>query len=161
MDWYLIVSIPDFCTLTYFYLNYNRINGLVGVWNEKAEQPAWTRVANRANTRLVLHVRLMCGSPSITTPVSLLTNESDVRSVHGQVSLAVVNQMLCNSWGYERLQKSKDSLKDCFENVNIVIANMLVIISHYKKIGNSINVLRLLHAWWSTQSQLANLLCFV
>ena len=22
------------------------------------------------------------------------------------------------SWGYERLQKSKDSLKDCFENVN-------------------------------------------
>ena len=25
----------------------------------------------------------------------------------------------CNSWGYEQLQKSKDSLKDCFENVNI------------------------------------------
>ena len=26
---------------------------------------------------------------------------------------------LCHSWGYERLQKSKDSLKACFENVNI------------------------------------------
>ena len=26
---------------------------------------------------------------------------------------------LCNSWGYERLQKYKDSLKDCFKNVNI------------------------------------------
>ena len=26
---------------------------------------------------------------------------------------------LCSSWGYERLQKSKDSLKDCFENVSI------------------------------------------
>ena len=26
---------------------------------------------------------------------------------------------VCNSWGYEWLQKSKDSLKDCFENVNI------------------------------------------
>ena len=26
---------------------------------------------------------------------------------------------LCNSRGYEQLQKFKDSLKDCFENVNI------------------------------------------
>ena len=26
---------------------------------------------------------------------------------------------LRSSWGYKRLQKSKDSLKDCFENVNI------------------------------------------
>ena len=32
---------------------------------------------------------------------------------------------LCNSWGYERLQKSKDSLKDCFENVNIWKMNPL------------------------------------
>ena len=43
---------------------------------------------------LVLHVRLGCGSMSITTPVSLLANEFDVRSVlHGQVNLAAVNQM--------------------------------------------------------------------
>ena len=28
---------------------------------------------------------------------------------------------VCLSWGFERLQKSKDSLKDCFENVNIRI----------------------------------------
>ena len=36
----------------------------------------------------------MCGSLSITTPVSLLTNEFKVRSVlHGHVSLAAVNQM--------------------------------------------------------------------
>ena len=41
----------------------------------------------------VLHVRLRCGSLSITTPVSLLENEFDVRSVlHRQVSLAAVNQ---------------------------------------------------------------------
>ena len=34
-----------------------------------------------------------CGSLSITTPVSLLANEFDVRSVlHWQVSLAAVNQ---------------------------------------------------------------------
>ena len=30
---------------------------------------------NGANKRLVLHVRLRCGSLSITTPVSLLGNE--------------------------------------------------------------------------------------
>ena len=36
------------------------------------------------NTRFVLHVRLRCGSLSFTTPVSLLANEFDVRSVlHG------------------------------------------------------------------------------
>ena len=44
---------------------------------------------------LILHVRLRCGSLSITTPVSLLANEFDVRSVlHGQVSLAAVN-LIC------------------------------------------------------------------
>ena len=43
---------------------------------------------------LVLHVRLRCGSLSITTLVSLLANELDVRSVlHWQVSLAAVNQI--------------------------------------------------------------------
>ena len=46
------------------------------------------------------------------TPVSLLGNEFDVPSVlHGKVSLAAVNQMYVPSLGYERLQKSKDSLK--------------------------------------------------
>ena len=35
-----------------------------------------------------------CGSLSITTPVSLLANEFDVRSVlHGQVSMTAVNQI--------------------------------------------------------------------
>ena len=59
-------------------------------------------------------------SLSITTSVSLLANRFDVRSeLHGQVSLAAVNQILCNSLGYERLQKSKDSFIDCFETVNI------------------------------------------
>ena len=43
--------------------------------------------------RLVLHVRNRCGRMSITTRVSLLANEFDVRSVlHGKVSLAAVNQ---------------------------------------------------------------------
>ena len=46
------------------------------------------------NKSHVLHVRLRCGSLKITTPVSLLANEFDVRSVlHGQMSLAAVNQI--------------------------------------------------------------------
>ena len=62
----------------------------------------------------------MFGSLSITTPVSHLANEFDVRSeLHGLVSLAAVNQILCRPRGYEQLQNSKDSLKACFENVNI------------------------------------------
>ena len=41
-----------------------------------------------------LHVQIRCGSLSITTPVSLPVNESDVRRVlHGQVNLAAVNQI--------------------------------------------------------------------
>ena len=44
--------------------------------------------------KLVLHAQLECGSLSITTPVSLLANEFNVRSeLHGQVSLAAVNQI--------------------------------------------------------------------
>ena len=42
-------------------------------------------------TKGFLHVRLMCGLLSITTTVSLLANEFDVRSLlHLQVSLAAI-----------------------------------------------------------------------
>ena len=52
------------------------------------------RFRNSQLELLYLHVRLGCGSLSITTPLSLLANEFDVRSVlHGQVSLAAVNQI--------------------------------------------------------------------
>ena len=58
------------------------------------EQPARTLTANGANNSLALHVRLRCGSLSVTTPVTLLANEFDVRSVlHRQVTLAAVNQI--------------------------------------------------------------------
>ena len=51
--------------------------------------------ANGVNKKLVLHVQLRCGSLLITTPVSHLANEFDARSeLHGQVSLAAVNQIL-------------------------------------------------------------------
>ena len=67
-----------------------------------------------ANKKFVSHVRLRCGSLSITTPVSDLAYTFDVQSeLHGQMSLAAVNQLLCCSGGYERLQKYKESLKAC------------------------------------------------
>ena len=52
---------------------------------------------------------------SITTPVSHLANEFDVRiELHGQVSLAAVNQIFVIHEAMNGLKKSKDSLKDCF-----------------------------------------------
>ena len=71
---------------------------------------------------LVLHVPLRCGLLSITIPVTLLANEFDVRSVlHEQVSLAAVNQICVIHEDMNGCKKSKDSFKDCFENVNIVL----------------------------------------
>ena len=50
-------------------------------------------IASSRPNMFVLQVRLGCGSLSITTPGSHLSNEFDVRSVlHEQVSLAAVNQ---------------------------------------------------------------------
>ena len=117
------------------YFIFNGIIGFVGVQNGKAEQPVLTRTANGANKKLVLHMQLRFGSLSIITPVSHLENEFDVRSeLHGQVSLATFNQILCCSGGYGRLQNSKESLKACFENVNIfkytyIMPSMLTVVS--------------------------------
>ena len=52
--------------------------------------------------------------------MSLLENEFDVRSVlHGQVSMAAVNQICVIHEAIKVAKKSKDPLKACFENVNI------------------------------------------
>ena len=49
---------------------------------------------------------------------SLLTNKLDVRSeLHVQVSLVVVNQICVLHEAMNGCKKSKDLLKDCFENV--------------------------------------------
>ena len=69
-----------------------------------------------------LHERLGCGSLSITIPVPLLANKLDVRSVlHRQVSLAAVFQVCGIHEAMNSCKKSKDSLKACFENVNITL----------------------------------------
>ena len=53
------------------------------------------------------------GSLSITTPVSFLTNEFDVRSVlHGQGSSAAVDQICV----------IHEAMNGCFENVNTILS---------------------------------------
>ena len=70
------------------YLIFRRINGFAGVRTDSQ----WS------TKKFVLHVRLGCSSMSITTPVSHLANEFDVRSeLHGHVSFAAVNPILCRS----------------------------------------------------------------
>ena len=71
-----------------------------------------TRTANGANKKVVLHVRLRCGSLSITTPVPHLANESDVRGVlHGQVSFAAVNQICVFHEAMNGCKKSEAFIK--------------------------------------------------
>ena len=54
----------------------------------------WNSPYERGQQETCLHMRLMCGSLSIETPVSHMANELDVRIVlHGQVSLAAVKQI--------------------------------------------------------------------
>ena len=73
-------------------------------------------------------MRLRCGSLSITSPVSLLANEFDVRSVlHGQVSSAAINQMYVLHEAMNSCKKFK--IHDCFENVNIALC-LSVLVSH-------------------------------
>ena len=65
-------------------------------WSSQCDQ-IWT--ANGANKRLVLHVPIRCGSLSITTSVSLLAMELDVRSeLHSHAGeLGSCQSNLCNS----------------------------------------------------------------
>ena len=74
-------------------------------------------------------MRLRRGSLSITTPVSFLANEFDVRSVlHGQVSLAAVYPIYVF---HEAMNgcKNKDSLQTFFENVNIDLYRLMFMLT--------------------------------
>ena len=62
---------------------------------EKQNSQCEHRQPMEQTTNLVLHMQLRCGSLSITTPLSHLVNEFDVRSeLHRQVNVAAVNQIL-------------------------------------------------------------------
>ena len=80
----------------------------------------WTRTANGSNKKLVLHVRFMCCSLSITTLVSLLANKFDVRSVlHRQMSMTAVSQMFVFHEAMNGCKNLRIHVKACFENVNM------------------------------------------
>ena len=108
---------------TVLYLKYNRFNGFVGVLNRKAERPAWTwQPCNGANKRRVLHVRLGCGSLSITTPVSLLGHTwftcSDYAFYSGQAQSSIREQLCksCSEYttvrgGVVGVERSRDQTK--------------------------------------------------
>ena len=86
---------------------------------------------------------------SITISVSLLANEFDVRSVlHGQLSLAAVNQLCVIHDAMNGCTKSKDSLKDCFENVNIISFGPLSV--HQR------NAIPMAFRWWTDSGLLLN-----
>ena len=78
-----------------------------------------TLTAYEANNMLVLQVRISCSLLSFTTPVSLLANEFDARSVmHGQVSLAAVNHIYVIHGVTNGCKNLKESLNSCFETIN-------------------------------------------
>ena len=62
-------------------------------------------------------------------------NEFDVQSVlHGQVSLAAVNQICVVHEAINDCKKSKNSLKDCIENVNISVCAVITVWRNIKRI---------------------------
>ena len=73
----------------------NCINGFIRVSNGKVEQPACTRTTNGASKKPVLHVRLRCGSLSITTTVahsesSFSSYYSNYRSIRTSIVATIV-----------------------------------------------------------------------
>ena len=77
--------------------------------------------------RFVSYVRLRWGSLSITTPVPLLANEFDVRSVlHGQLSLAAVNQIYVF---HEAMNGCKKKIYRFFKGLLLVMSIFIFIVA--------------------------------
>ena len=65
-------------------------------------------------------------------------NEFNVRSVlHGQVSMATVNQICVIHEAINDCKKSEDSLKACFKNVNIREYHSIFGVDHVRHYGIS------------------------
>ena len=102
-------------TVLYLICNCTCINGFVAVENNKAEQPVWTRTANGVNKRLVMMWLAVNHNTSVSSSEWVWCSKRIARTS----GLGYCQSNSCHSWGYERLQTSKYSLKACFENVNI------------------------------------------
>ena len=66
---------------------------------------------------VIKHIKFVVASAAIGSVVSA---SSVVLLRYGQVSLAAVNQICVIYEDMDGCKKSKDSLKDCFENVIII-----------------------------------------
>ena len=100
----------------------------------KSKQSAWLRAARG----LWLYVQTRYGSLSILVTLSLVANEA-----HNTLQLS--SYAYC-SWEFERLWKSKDSLKGCFENVNKFINVWTLVLcsySSFKYFVDLVNVTRI------------------
>ena len=82
----------------------------------ETEQPALTQTANEAKFCMCDSGVARCQSQNqcYFWRMSSMFETIARASEHGSCQ-----SNLCHSWGYGMLQKSKDSLKACFENVNI------------------------------------------
>ena len=80
---------------------------------------------------LVLHMRLRCGSLSITTPVPLLVNEFYVRNVLlWQVSLVTVNQIYVF---HEAINGCKGLISKCkYSGMTVHVIQDIIIRGVYK-----------------------------
>ena len=72
---------------------------------------------------IIKHIKFVVASAAIGSVVSA---SSVVLLRYGQVSLAAVNQICVIYEAMDGCKKSKDSSKDCFENVNITYNNLLI-----------------------------------
>ena len=95
------------------YLICNRINSFVGALtasvnmdSQWSEQEACFAHATR-------------GWLAVNHNTSVTSGEWVSKCISQASELGSCQSNLCHSWGYEQLQKSKDSLKACFGNVNI------------------------------------------
>ena len=94
--------------------------------NGKAEQPAWKRTANGTN-KMACFPRATQMRLAVNHNTSITSFEwiQCWKRIARASEIGSCQSNLGNSWGYELLRKSKDSLKDCFENVNNCIRYMV------------------------------------
>ena len=112
---------------TVLYLKYNRINGFVRVLTKKKSGTANLNTASQWSKQEVCFARATRLWLAVNHNTSGISGEWIwcPKRIAQASERGSCQSSLCYSWGYERLQKSKDSLKDCFKSVNIVHVHIM------------------------------------
>ena len=91
-------------------------------WNSQCEQGSqWSK--QEACFACAIQVWLAVNHNTSVTSGKLIPCSKRIARAS---ELGSCQSKLCHSCGYERLQKSKDSLKVCFENVNITFWKVIL-----------------------------------